>query len=173
MELQSADVPEPGGIMPRRVMTFVRGLACRTWYACAFSRGRRRACRGSHGRRGSGAPALLLSSFDLAPLGYATNEFFILGTASSYKLAGAPTPDWRWDATPAATAPYATRIVVVRPTDPKKFNGPSSSSGLTSVAAPTGRPTGTRYTATAGAARSECMGREGRRASCQHQLPGG
>ncbi len=70
-----------------------------------------------------GPPALLLSSFDLAPLGYAVNEFFVSGTASSYKLTGAPTPDGRWEAAPAATAPYATRIVVARPADNKKFNG--------------------------------------------------
>ena len=70
-----------------------------------------------------GPPALLLCSFDLAPLGYVTDEFFVSGTASSYKLAGAPTPDGHWNAMPAETAAYATRIVVVRPTDPKKFNG--------------------------------------------------
>ena len=70
-----------------------------------------------------GAPTLVLSSFDLAPLGYVTEEFFISGTASSYTLAGAPTPDGVWNVRPAATAPFTTRIVVVRPTDPKKFNG--------------------------------------------------
>jgi len=70
-----------------------------------------------------GSPALLLSNFDLGPLGYTTNEFFISGMASSYKLAGGPTPDGNWNAVPAEPAPYATRIVVVRPVDPKKFNG--------------------------------------------------
>jgi Alpha/beta hydrolase domain len=70
-----------------------------------------------------GAPVLLLSAFDLAPLGYSTEEFFVSGTASSYKLAGAPTPDGHWQAAPAETAPYVTRIVVVRPTDAHKFNG--------------------------------------------------
>ena len=70
-----------------------------------------------------GPPTLQLSGFDLAPLGFATEEFFISGTASSYKLSGLPTPDGRWNAMPARSAPYATRIVVVRPTDPRKFNG--------------------------------------------------
>ena len=70
-----------------------------------------------------GPPALLLSNFDLGPLGYTTNEFFISGTASSYKLPGAPTPDGYWNAVSAETAPYATRIVAVRPVDSKKFNG--------------------------------------------------
>jgi hypothetical protein len=71
----------------------------------------------------AGKPALLLSSFDLAPLGYATDEFFVSGKASSYKLAGEPTQDGRWRAIPAETAPYATRLVVVRPTDPHQFHG--------------------------------------------------
>jgi Alpha/beta hydrolase domain len=70
-----------------------------------------------------GTPALLLSNFDLVPLGYATEEFFVSSTASSFKLAGSPTADGNWNAVPADTAPYASRIVVVRPTDPKKFNG--------------------------------------------------
>lgn len=70
-----------------------------------------------------GRPLLLLSGFDLAPLGYTTEEFFISGTASSYKLGSAQTQEGHWDAMPADTAPYTTRVVVVRPTDPKKFNG--------------------------------------------------
>jgi hypothetical protein len=70
-----------------------------------------------------GLPALQLSGFDLAPLGFTTEEFFISSTASSFKLSGPPTPDGRWDAVPAQTAPYMTRIVVVRPKDPRKFNG--------------------------------------------------
>ncbi|MGO9931940.1 MAG: alpha/beta hydrolase domain-containing protein [Steroidobacteraceae bacterium] len=70
-----------------------------------------------------GPPVLLLSGFDLAPLGYSTEEFFVSGTASSYTLAGAPTPDGHWQATAGETAPYVTRIVVVRPTDAHKFNG--------------------------------------------------
>lgn len=70
-----------------------------------------------------GKPVLLLSGFDLAPLGYSTEEFFISGTAQSYKLEGEPTADGRWQATVAQTAPYTTRIVVVRPSDPKRFNG--------------------------------------------------
>jgi len=71
----------------------------------------------------AGPPALLLSSFDLASLGYTTDEFFLSGRASSYRLSGSPTPDGFWNAVPKETASYATRIVVVRPTDPQKFNG--------------------------------------------------
>ena len=71
----------------------------------------------------SGKPVLLLSSFDLAPFGYATEEFFISGAVTSYTLAEAATADGKWKAVPAESAPYVTRIVVVRPTDPRKFNG--------------------------------------------------
>jgi Alpha/beta hydrolase domain len=70
-----------------------------------------------------GLPTLQLSGFDLALLGFTTEEYFVSGTASSYKLSGLPTLDGRWNAMPAESAPYATRIVVVRPTDPRKFNG--------------------------------------------------
>jgi Alpha/beta hydrolase domain len=70
-----------------------------------------------------GQPELLLGDFDLAPLGYTTSEFFISGTASSYRLADASSRDGHWKALPAEAAPYATRIVVVRPIDPNRFNG--------------------------------------------------
>jgi hypothetical protein len=70
-----------------------------------------------------GKPNILLGRYDLAPLGYQVDEFFISGTASSYKLAGKATDDGKWEAVPAGTAPYTTRIVVVRPSDPSKFSG--------------------------------------------------
>ena len=70
-----------------------------------------------------GKPVLLLSAFDLAPFGYVTEEFFVSGEATSYKLNDAPTADGKWNAVPADTAPFVTRIVVVRPSDPTKFNG--------------------------------------------------
>ena len=66
-----------------------------------------------------GRPALLLGSFDVATLGYKSDEFFIAGTASSYQLPASGTGE----ATVAGTAAYATRIVVTRPIDPEKFNG--------------------------------------------------
>jgi hypothetical protein len=70
-----------------------------------------------------GQPVLLLSGFDLAPFGYSTAEFFLSGNATSYNLAEPPTADGKWNAAAAEKAPYTTRIVVVRPTDPTKFNG--------------------------------------------------
>ena len=72
---------------------------------------------------GPGSPFLGLGVFDLKALGYVVEEYFVSGTAASYKLKGEATADGAWAAEAAGTAPYATRIVVVRPTDPKKFNG--------------------------------------------------
>lgn len=56
-----------------------------------------------------GKPNLLLGAYDLATLGYGAEEFFVSGTAQSYA--------------PAGSAEYTTRIVVVMPIDPAKFNG--------------------------------------------------
>jgi len=70
-----------------------------------------------------GSPFLGLGAFDLKALGYVVEEYIVSGTATSYKLTGEPTADGAWTAKPAETAPYATRIVVVRPADPKKFSG--------------------------------------------------
>jgi hypothetical protein len=70
-----------------------------------------------------GTPLLNLGTFDLKALGYTTEEYFISGAATSYKRVGQPGADGRWDAAPADTAPYTTRIVVVRPSDPNRFNG--------------------------------------------------
>jgi len=71
----------------------------------------------------AGQPTLSFGAYDLAPLGYAVAEFFVSGTATSYTSARAPTEDGRWDAMPADSAPYVTRIVVARPTDRRKFSG--------------------------------------------------
>ena len=70
-----------------------------------------------------GSPFLGLGAFDLGALGYVVEEFKVAGTATAYKLTGAATSDGAWTATPTDTAPYATRIVVVRPKDSKRFNG--------------------------------------------------
>jgi hypothetical protein len=70
-----------------------------------------------------GRPNLVLSAFDLGSVGYTAEEFFISGRATSYRLAGEAGADGRWAVTPARTSPYVTRVVVVRPTDPRKFNG--------------------------------------------------
>ena len=63
------------------------------------------------------------TSLDLASFGYVEEEFFVAGTATSYTSASPLGTDGRWTATPADTADYVTRILVRRPTNPKKFNG--------------------------------------------------
>jgi hypothetical protein len=74
---------------------------------------------------GGGTPAEVMFStnFNLATVGYQEKEFFVSGTATSYKPASPLTANGKWTVTPDATAPYTTRVVVRRPVNPKKFNG--------------------------------------------------
>ncbi|MBS1849073.1 MAG: hypothetical protein JST73_12425 [Actinobacteria bacterium] len=55
--------------------------------------------------------------------GYTSQEYFISGHATSYRVRGKLATDGRWDAEADTNAPYETRILVHRPTDPAKFNG--------------------------------------------------
>jgi hypothetical protein len=71
----------------------------------------------------SGRPSLLLGAFDIGELGYAAEEFFVSGTASCYVPASELGSDGKWSVTPSGTADYTTRIVVLTPTDPARFNG--------------------------------------------------
>jgi len=71
----------------------------------------------------AGKPSLLLGAFDVGKFGYQTEEFFLSGTATGYALPGPATADGKWDARPASSAPFKTRVVVIRPRDPAKFNG--------------------------------------------------
>ncbi|HEX5253968.1 MAG TPA: alpha/beta hydrolase domain-containing protein [Mycobacterium sp.] len=70
-----------------------------------------------------GRPALLLSAFDLAEVGYGVEEFLIAGTACRYTPVSELGPDGRWDVTPSGSADFTTRIVVLTPSDPARFNG--------------------------------------------------
>jgi len=70
-----------------------------------------------------GKPVLPLASYDLGQLGYSVQEYFLSGQAASYKPVGELAADGRWTVEEAGHAPYTTRLVVVRPTDPAKFNG--------------------------------------------------
>jgi hypothetical protein len=72
---------------------------------------------------GTPAEALFSTSFDLSKVGYEESEYFVSGTASSYTSATPLTTNGKWTVTPAATAPYTTRVAVRRPIDPTKFNG--------------------------------------------------
>jgi hypothetical protein len=70
-----------------------------------------------------GKPALLLGAFDIASVGYVAEEFFLAGTASSYSPTAELGADGRWRVAPSGTADFATRIVVLTPADPDRFNG--------------------------------------------------
>jgi hypothetical protein len=61
--------------------------------------------------------------FDQAELGYEETEYYISGTAISYVSTEELSADGRWSVQPADSAPYKTRIVVVRPIDPADFSG--------------------------------------------------
>jgi len=71
---------------------------------------------------GAGEPALLRPTLP-ADSGYVTQEYFLTGNATAYTSAQQLTTDGKWTLAPAGTAPYATRLVVIRPSDPKDFNG--------------------------------------------------
>lgn len=72
---------------------------------------------------GKGAPFVAATSFDLAQVGYAQQEYFISGRASAYTNVGALGSNGRWKAKPADAATYKTRILVYRPTDAQEFSG--------------------------------------------------
>ncbi len=55
--------------------------------------------------------------------GYVEQEYFIEGTATAYTSASPLASDGRWSVTPAASAPYKTRLLVRRPARAKDFNG--------------------------------------------------
>jgi hypothetical protein len=57
--------------------------------------------------------------------GYLVEEFLLEGTAGAYAPApgSPPGPDGRWSVVPAGAAQYRTRMYVVRPKDPARFNG--------------------------------------------------
>jgi hypothetical protein len=60
---------------------------------------------------------------DLDAAGYVEEEYVLSGAATSYAPVGELGLDGRWEAEPAATAPFTTRFVVRRPADPAAFNG--------------------------------------------------
>ncbi|HEV3111027.1 MAG TPA: alpha/beta hydrolase domain-containing protein [Candidatus Binataceae bacterium] len=71
----------------------------------------------------AGTPVIPLGQYDLGALGYVVEEYFLAGIATSYQAAGERTADGRWEVTPAATAPFTTRVVTCRPSQASRFNG--------------------------------------------------
>jgi len=70
-----------------------------------------------------GTPFVAATTFDLAQVGYEEAEYFISGTARAYVNSAPLGTDGRWCGTTGETAAYKTRILVYRPTNPKKFSG--------------------------------------------------
>lgn len=71
----------------------------------------------------AGEPGIIMAGFDLARFGYTLEEFFIEGTATSYEPAGPAGADGYWTVTASGQAPFATRLVACRPSDPSAFTG--------------------------------------------------
>lgn len=65
------------------------------------------------------------SAVDVSELGYVSEEFFLEGVASAYELVeGTHTPDGKWTSKRSdKTAPFKTRMLVVRPSESDSFNG--------------------------------------------------
>ena len=70
-----------------------------------------------------GVPANPVPPAELDRYGYREEEYFLSGTARSYVAPGPLSGDGRWTVATGPTAPYVTRMVVRRPTDPARFNG--------------------------------------------------
>ena len=65
------------------------------------------------------------SMLDVSGYGYTEAEYLLEGTAVRYRLAPGTelSRDGRWRVEPADEAPFRTRMLVYRPTEPARFNG--------------------------------------------------
>jgi hypothetical protein len=70
-----------------------------------------------------GRPVLSLGTFDLSTLHYVVQEYLLSGDAVSYRAVGGQGSDGRWNVEADKHSPFTTRLVVVRPEDPARFNG--------------------------------------------------
>ena len=74
-----------------------------------------------------GTPVLFEANWDtvldLPALGYTQTEYVVDGTATAYTSASPLTSDGQWTITPSSSAPFRTRMIVRRPTNPKHSNG--------------------------------------------------
>jgi hypothetical protein len=60
---------------------------------------------------------------NLKRAGYVEQEYAASGTATSYTQTSPLAEDGRWSLAPDGTAPYRTRVLVRRPSDPARFSG--------------------------------------------------
>ena len=71
----------------------------------------------------AGPPVIIMTGFDLGQAAYTLEEFFLESTATRFELAGPAGADGYWRVTPAGQAPFTTRLVVCRPSDPGAYTG--------------------------------------------------
>lgn len=64
-----------------------------------------------------------LADLDVAAAGYEQSEWRCSGTATSYSTPDGLATDGRWELGTAAQAPFSTRVVVRRPSDPTRSSG--------------------------------------------------
>ncbi len=74
---------------------------------------------------GPGVPFMVntLSPQALAAAGYEAKEYFVSGTATSYRSINDLPANGMWEVEPAESAPYKTRILVYCPVNTARFNG--------------------------------------------------
>jgi hypothetical protein len=71
----------------------------------------------------AGTPVISKGVLNEVPADYVAEEFFLSGSASSYTATAPIAPDGRWQVQAAASAPFITRLIVIRPAKPRRFNG--------------------------------------------------
>ncbi|GAA3395830.1 alpha/beta hydrolase domain-containing protein [Cryptosporangium minutisporangium] len=71
----------------------------------------------------AGRVSLITTSFPLDDVGYRQEEYVLAGQATAYEPAGSADADGRWSVRESRSAPFRTRIVVYRPSDPDRFTG--------------------------------------------------
>jgi Alpha/beta hydrolase domain len=103
-----------------------RGIAATAVVLLVFAVG---ASAASAGVTPAGTPpppgeAALQGVLDLGALGYEASEFYVDGDAHSYNNVSPLTADGAWSVeADLTTAPFKTRIQVLKPADPSRFNG--------------------------------------------------
>ncbi|MFE3022719.1 alpha/beta hydrolase domain-containing protein [Nocardia tengchongensis] len=65
----------------------------------------------------AGSINLISTFFPLSDVGYVAEEYFLSGTAGSYRLTGSAGDDGEWATEPDGLAPFTTRLVVYRPVE--------------------------------------------------------